>query len=109
MSKRNNRQFTSVSKARTLEEIANFWDTHSLAEFWDRTHKVEFKVRAKRRRRITIDPEVYAKIDAQARSRGISSETLVNLWLVEWLAKKRWPNILLKRTGQPIWSFNEAL
>ena len=30
---------TSISKARTLEGIAAFWDTHSLADYWGQTDK----------------------------------------------------------------------
>ena len=48
---------TPISKARTYEEIAEFWDTHSLAGYWDQTHEVEFEARAKPRRRVTVDPE----------------------------------------------------
>jgi hypothetical protein len=76
---------TSISQARTLDEIAAYWDTHSLADHWDQTHEVEFEVRAARRRRVTLDPEVYAGVEAEARARGIRPETLVNLWLVERL------------------------
>lgn len=54
MSERNDTQHTSISKARTVEEIADFWDTHSLADYWDQTHEVEFEVRTKRRRRVTL-------------------------------------------------------
>jgi hypothetical protein len=79
------KKVTSISKARTLDEIADFWDSHSLADYWDKTHEVEFEVRAQRRRRVTLDPEVYARIETQARVRGVSPETLVNLWLTERL------------------------
>ena len=85
MSERDDPQLTSISRARTLEEIADFWDTHSLDDYWYQTHEVEFEVRAKRRRRITLVPEVYTRVEAQARERGILPETLVNLWLVERL------------------------
>lgn len=84
--KNNDTQCNSISKARTVEEIANFWDARSLADYWDQTHPVGFEVRAKRRQRVTPDPEVYAAIEAQARARGIAPETLVNLWLAEKLA-----------------------
>lgn len=87
MSEKDNPQQTSISKARSIEEIADFWDTHSLADYWDQTHEVEFEIRGKRRRRVTIDPEVYVQIEAQALERGILPETLVNLWLVERLQK----------------------
>jgi hypothetical protein len=76
---------TGISKAETLDEIAEFWDTHSLADYWDETQEVEFEVRAKRRRRVPLDPDLYAQIETQARVRGISPETLVNLWLIERL------------------------
>jgi hypothetical protein len=81
-------QHTSISKARSLEDIADFWDTHSLADYWDQTHEVTFEVRAQRRRRITLDPEVYAQVEAQAHTRGLSPETLVNLWLQERLQER---------------------
>jgi len=76
---------TSVSRARSVQEIGAFWDMHSLADYWDQTHEVEFEVRAQRRRRVTLDPEVFLKVEAQARKRGLLPETLVNLWLVERL------------------------
>ncbi len=87
MSEKDNTQLTGISKARTLEEVADFWDTHSLADYWDQTHEVEFEVRARRRRRITLVPKIYAQVEIQARERGILPETLVNLWLVERLQK----------------------
>jgi len=83
MSENKSEPTTRISKTRTLEEIADFWDTHSLADYWDQTHEVEFEVRAKRRRRIVLNPEVYDRIQAQARTRGILPETLINLWLAE--------------------------
>ena len=79
---------TSISKARSLEEIADFWDTHSLADYWDQTHEVTFEVQAQRRRRITLDPGVYAQVEAQAHTRGVLPETLVNLWLMERLQER---------------------
>lgn len=85
MNESKDKRLTSISKARTLEEIGDFWDEHSLADFWDQTHEVEFEVRARRRRRVTLEPEVYQRIQEQARTRGIAPETLVNVWLVERL------------------------
>ena len=76
---------TSISKARTLEEIADFWDTHSLDDYWDQTREAVFEARAQHRRRIALDPDVYTRIAAQAHTRGILPETLVNLWLLERL------------------------
>ncbi len=85
MNENDDAQLTPISRARTPEEIAEFWDSHSLADYWDETHEVEFEIRAKRRRRITLDPQVYAELEAEARARGVLPETLVNLWLAERL------------------------
>lgn len=76
---------TDISGARTLKEISDFWDAHSLADFWDQTQEAEFEVRAQRRRRVTLEPEVYSQIADRARARGITPETLINVWLVERL------------------------
>lgn len=84
MTEENEPRLTSISKARTLDEIAEFWDTHSLADYWDQTHEVEFEVRASRRR-VALDPELYAQVEAQAKSRGVRPETLINLWVAERL------------------------
>lgn len=67
----------------SIEAAADFWDTHSLTDYEDQIREVEIEVRAKRRRRITLDPEVWERVVQQARIRGVTPETLVNLWLME--------------------------
>ena len=68
-----------------MEEVAEYWDSHSLADHWDETEEVAIEVRAERRRRVTLAPEVYSQIESQARLQGVLPETLVNLWLAERL------------------------
>ena len=85
MKENKNEQVTSISKARTLEEVADYWDTHSLADHWDETQEVDFEVRMQRKCRVTLTPEIYEKIEKQALEQGILPETLVNLWLAERL------------------------
>jgi hypothetical protein len=87
MSENNDTQSTSISKAHTIEEISNFWDENSLADHWDETKEVEFEVRAKRRHRVTLSPEVYEKLETRAHIEGVLPETLINLWLAERLEK----------------------
>ena len=80
---------TSISKSRTMEEIADYWDKHSLADHWDETREASFEVRAVRRRRVTIDSDLYSQIEALAHRRGVSPETLVNLLLAEKVRRVR--------------------
>jgi len=37
----NKPQVSSISHSRTLDEMAEFWDTHSLADYDEQTHEVE--------------------------------------------------------------------
>lgn len=70
MNEKDDTRATSISKARTLDEIADFWDTHSVADYWDQTEEVEIEVRAQRRHRVTLVPELYARVEAQAHLRA---------------------------------------
>ena len=76
---------SSISKAQSIQELADYWDSHSVADVWDQTQEVEFEVIAQRRHRIVVDPEVYEKLVAEAHRRGVAPETLLNLWLAERL------------------------
>jgi hypothetical protein len=46
---------TSVSKVQTLEEIADFWDTHSLDDYWDQTREAVFTVHTQYRQYRSIN------------------------------------------------------
>ncbi len=85
MSENKETQLTSLSNARTPEEIGEFWDTHSLDDFWEETREADFEIRAAKRKRVTLEPQIYKQIEAEARVRGVVPETLVNLWLAEKL------------------------
>ncbi len=76
---------TSVSKAHSLDEIAEYWDSHSLTDDWDNLPDVKLEVRALPRQRIVIAPDLYEKLASRARIQGLSPETLANLWLAERL------------------------
>ncbi len=90
---------SSTSNAKTIEEIGEFWDTHSLADHWDETSETTFEVRVNRRRRVSIEPDVYARTETVAHLRGVSVETLINLWVAEKLRKNKKPNNRVQRTA----------
>ena len=70
----------------TIEEAAEFWDSHDLADYWDLTEEVEFEVNMPRRRYlVAVAPELAEKLAAEAHRRGLSTEALINLWLSEKL------------------------
>lgn len=74
---------SSVSNAQTYQEIGTFWDEHDATEVGDQTD-VEFEVNIKSQRRYyPIDSHLSSKIKKVARARGVSEETLINLWVQE--------------------------
>ena len=69
---------------RSVEAAAEFWDSHDLTDYWNSTQDARFKVGIQRRVFLTaLEPELAKKLTAVARKRGISSETLINMWLAE--------------------------
>lgn len=82
------KQVSSISKASTIEEIADFWDTHSITDYEDQIKQVEVEVSNIVRNRVSLIPEVHEGIKEAARKRHISPETLVNVWLAERLERE---------------------
>jgi len=77
---------SSISHARTLEEMAEFWDTHSLADYEEQTYEVEMTFDPSARRTVVnIEPELMAEILRVARERRVSAQTLINVWLRQYV------------------------
>lgn len=69
---------------KTLEDAAEFWDTHDLADYWDLTREAQFDVDFQRRVFLTaLEPELAKQLTQVARKQGIATETLINVWLAE--------------------------
>ena len=81
-----------VPKFRTLEEEAEFWDTHSLADFWDQWKPVEGPLIDERPPKKLVSMRFDgALIDAAkriARTKGIGYQTLLRMWAYEGLARE---------------------
>lgn len=79
----------NLSEARSYKEIGDFWDTHDLSDFWNKTKKITFDVDV--RSEITycaLDRELSEQLQAVAQKRGVSADTLLNLWLQEKLQEQ---------------------
>ena len=78
----------SISKARSYEEMAEFWDSHDVTEFEGRMKEVHFDVEIESRHHyVGVDPQLMERVTREAKARGISSQSLVNLILQEALTK----------------------
>ncbi len=72
---------------KSYEEMGEFWDTHDLADYWEQTEPAEFEISPNARRRylVSIDRNLLLRIQQIARKRGLTTESLVNLFLEQHL------------------------
>lgn len=67
---------SSISGSRTWEEMADFWESHSLADYENQTCEVEMTFDPSARRTlVTIEPELMMDISQMAWERKISAQT----------------------------------
>jgi hypothetical protein len=76
-----------IPKMKSYEQVADFWDTHSLGDYWDETEPAEFEIDATARHRysVALDPELLKRVRRLARTRGLTTESLVNLFVEQRL------------------------
>lgn len=77
----------TIPELTSYEQMADFWDTHSLADYWDETEPADFEIDATARRRylVALDPELLERVRQLARTRGLTTESLVNLFIEQRL------------------------
>jgi hypothetical protein len=69
---------------KNVEEASEFWDSHDLADYWDLTREAHFEVDIQRRVFLTaLEPTLAKTLTRLAHKQGVSTETLINVWLAE--------------------------
>ena len=72
---------SSVSKKKTYKEIGEYWDSHELPENGE---EVKFSVElGPDSHYFALENTLSTRLRSIAEKRGVSAETLVNLWLQE--------------------------
>lgn len=69
----------------TIEEASEFWDAHSVADYPTRVVEVEFSPE-ENLTLVAIANDLVLRLEKEAKERGVSIATLVNLWIQEKLA-----------------------
>lgn len=86
MKKSKSKKFPRFS---SIEELVEFFDTHDLGDYLDQMPEAHFDIDIKKRRHtFAIDGEIANKLTELAKSKGIPSEALINLWLKEKVEEK---------------------
>ncbi len=88
---KNSKPVESIPKHfKSVAVASDFWDSHDLSDYLDQTREVRAEVDIRRRVFLTaLEPELAKKLIACARKQGVSTETLINVWLTEKVAAAR--------------------
>lgn len=85
----NNQREPLPENFESLEEFWEFWDTHSSADYEDLMEDIEVQVDLIRSKKYyPVAKDLITPLRIQARQQGISTETLINLWLKEKILEK---------------------
>ncbi len=68
----------------SLEEAAEFWDTHDSSDYEEYFVDVDFEVDLKKRS-LVVDGRLYNEVRAVAKKKRIPTEKLVTRWIKEKL------------------------
>ena len=71
----------------SIEEEAEFWDTHDVTDYWDEMKpvKVRFAKNLSQGLTIRLDLDTTIKLRSEAAKKGIGPTTLVRMWVIERL------------------------
>jgi len=88
MKKKKGLKFPNFNKM-TYEEEAKWWDTHDLGDYWDEMEDVEIVFDLEKPKEETLvlrlQKETKAKLETEARKKGINVSSLARLWLTQRL------------------------
>ncbi len=83
------RSKSSISQASSYAEIGEFWDTHELTEHWAQTKPIDFEVELQSETTYyALENGLSSRVRELAHQRGVSAETLLNLWIQEKLQEE---------------------
>lgn len=81
---------SSVSEATAYREIGEFWDTHDISDCWVKTKTASFEVDIETEvTYYAVDKTLAEKVQSVAQKRGVTADTLINLWVQEKLQKMK--------------------
>jgi hypothetical protein len=81
---------SAISKASSYVELGSYWDTHDLGEVWDQTEEADFDFIAEPQTTyFAVEMGLSEKLRRLAAKKGVSADTLLNIWVQEKLMVSR--------------------
>lgn len=83
-------KLSRIPEFASVQEEAEFWDTHEFTEFWDELKPVKVRFAKNLSEGITIrlDPATTLQLRTEAAKKGIGPTTLVRMWVLERLREQ---------------------
>ena len=90
MTMQKERKKSRIPEFKTIEEEAEFWDTHDTTDYEDEFKPVKARFADKLFDRVTIpvDADVLAQLDALAREEELNATALARRWVLERLEQE---------------------
>ena len=90
MTMKEERKKSRIPEFKTIEEEAEFWDTHDTTDYEDEFKPVKVRFADKLFDRVTIpvDADTLAQLDALAREQELNATALARRWVLERLEQE---------------------
>ena len=87
--KQSEQKKSKIPKFASIEEEAEFWDTHDIADYLDELKPVKLKFSDELAHDVVVrfDSDTFKKVCKTANGQGITPIALIHQWVVERLEK----------------------
>ncbi len=96
---------SKLPKTDSIQQLAEFWDTHDLTDFEDELEEVAEPVFGRRAAiKVPLESREVEAVEQIARAKGLSREELIRAWVLQKSrpTEQRRPNQALKLTGAAV-------
>lgn len=79
---------SAISGATSYQQMGEFWDEQDLGQVWEQTQEAQFEVELESTvAYFPVETTLAAQLRQVAQQRGVSAQTLLNLWVQEKVAQ----------------------
>jgi CopG antitoxin of type II toxin-antitoxin system len=93
MATQEKKEIKRIPRFSSLEEMAEFWDTHDSSEYEHEFEPVEFEIAKPLKSTwmlsIRLDKETFDALREIAKPKGLGASTLARMWILEELERVR--------------------
>ncbi len=93
MATQEKKEIKRIPRFSSIEEMAEFWDTHDSSEYEHEFEPVEFEIAKPLKSTwmlsIRLEKETFDALQAIAKPKGLGASTLARMWILEELERAR--------------------